>query len=109
MTSIYQAAHEKALQAAKNAAQLKYDEIGGDQYPCGFASVHCDVDGRTAMAKEIKKLGFRKDVYSGFYLWNPSELNVQNVDIKEAGAEAYAKVMREETGLDKFYATSRLD
>ena len=43
----------------------------------------------------------------GFDLWNPCGLHVQNIDIKEAGAEAYAKVLRN-YGFDA-YMGSRLD
>lgn len=108
MTNIFEDAHIKALQAAKNAAQAKFDEIGGDKYPCGFAWVKLGEDGRSIAAREVKKLGFRKDYPKGFSIWNPSGSPVQNVYIKEAGAEAYAKVMSEETGF-KFYADSRWD
>jgi hypothetical protein len=40
-------------------------------------------------------------------MWNPGELPVQNIDIKEAGAEAYATYLRT-LGLTA-YAGSRLD
>ena len=39
---------------------------------------------------------------------NPSGLPVQNVDVKEAGAAAYAKVLCDELGI-KAYPESKLD
>jgi hypothetical protein len=40
-------------------------------------------------------------------MWNPGGLNVQNIDIKEAGADAYAKYLTA-LGLTA-YSGSRLD
>ena len=47
--------------------------------------------------------------YTGkrFSLWNPSKSHFQNIDCKEAGARAAAKVL-EDVGFDA-YANSRLD
>lgn len=102
-------AHEQATEAARVAADQKLTEMGGDFYACGFAWVTAHVDGRSKLAKELKKVGFQSAYGGGLQLWNPSGSNVQNIDIKEAGARAYAIKMRELTGEESFYMGSRLD
>lgn len=100
--------------AAKAAAEAMYARIGGDRYACGFAwvTVYPLNKGNTregrAERKTLTELGFRKDWTGKAYeLWNPSGSPVQNVDIKLAGAEAAAAVLRKH-GL-KAYSGSRLD
>ena len=99
----------RGLVEAQKASQAKYREIGGDQYACGFAWVDVYVDRTNSkVAKELIAAGFRKDYKPKCVsMWNPGGLGVQNIDIKEAGAEAMAQVLRE-VGL-KAYAGSRLD
>ena len=105
-----QAIHQKAQQAAHLAATKYFNEnMGGkDNYPCGFAWVTVSEKGSTKMGRALKAIGFRKAYNGGLELWNPSGLLVQNVDVKEAGAEAYAEVLRNELGVTA-YAGSRLD
>jgi hypothetical protein len=55
----------------------------------------------------MKQAGVKQDYTKAFQIYNPSGVNVQNVDVKEAGAEAAAKVF-EAFGF-KAYAGSRLD
>ena len=85
-----------------------------DAFACGFAWVNIDPkfkgntrDGK-AERKVLKEIGFELD-YTGkrFSLWNPSRSHFQNIDCKEAGAIAAAKVL-EDVGFDA-YANSRLD
>lgn len=105
--------HEKATVAARAAADELYGKIG-ERYPCGFAWVtyYPKNKGNTAAGKAERKLfesiGFKKD-YTGkaWQLWNPSRHNTQNMDVKEAGAEAYAKLMQE-AGY-AVHAASRMD
>ena len=99
----------RGIEAAQKASNAKYNEIGGDQYACGFAWVDVYVDRTNSkVAKELIAAGFRKDYKPKCVsMWNPGGLGVQNIDIKEAGAEAMAQVLRE-VGL-KAYAGSRLD
>ena len=87
---------------------------GEDAFACGFAWVNIDPrfkgntrDGK-AERKVIKELGFELD-YTGkrFSLWNHSKSYFQNIDCKEAGARAAAKVL-ESVGFEA-YANSRLD
>lgn len=108
MSDIQQVVIE-AVALAQDASQRKYDEIGGDRYACGFAWVDVYVTRTNSKeAKELIKMGFRKDYKPKcLSMWNPGGLNVQNIDIKEAGALAMAKRLQE-AGL-KAYAGSRLD
>ena len=95
---------------AEQASMAMYDKMGRkDQFACGFAWVDVYVDRtNSAQAKELIKAGFRKD-YKPKCLsyWNPGQLGVQNIDIKEAGADAYATYLRA-LGLNA-YSGSRLD
>lgn len=100
--------HREATAAAKAAADQLYAKMGGDQLMCGFAWVTVEgVKLSTKLGKEMAKLGFRKNYGGGIALWNPSGSPVQNIDIKESGAQAYAEVLRKH-GF-RAYAESRLD
>ena len=117
MTTILQEAHQKAKEAAAEAAQdfLDVNLDGKDNYPCGFAWVTFTPQnkGNTRDGKDERRmfeaLGYRKD-YTGksWTLWNPSDNHCQNVDAKYAGARAYADTFLAETGI-KVYASERLD
>lgn len=99
----------QAKQAAEAASNAMYRKMGGDQFACGFAWVDVYVSRTNSKeAKELIAAGFRKDYKPKcLSMWNPGGLGVQNIDIKEAGAEAMAEVLRN-AGL-KAYAGSRLD
>jgi len=100
-------AKQAAIAASNEYFQTK---LGGrDQYACGFAWVEVYVDRtNSAQAKELIKAGFKKDYKPKcLSMWNPGELGVQNIDAKEAGAYAMAKVLQD-LGLNA-YAGSRLD
>ena len=96
---------------AASMASMKYfnDTLGGaDTFPCGFAWVNVyGIKGNTKEGKILKSFGFRKAYEGGYQLWNPGSLNCQNVDAKEAGAKAFAAVLRE-FGIEA-YSGSRLD
>jgi hypothetical protein len=103
------AVHVKAKKAAFDAATKFLNERGGkDNYPCGFAWVTVSEKGSTKMGRALKAIGFRKAYNGGLELWDPSGLLVQNVYTLEAGAEAYAEVLRNELGVTA-YAGSRWD
>lgn len=99
----------KGVQMAQEASQKKYAEIGGDRYACGFAWVDVYVSRTNSKeAKELIAAGFRKDYKPKcLSMWNPGGLGVQNIDIKEAGADVMASYLREQ-GLNA-YSGSRLD
>jgi hypothetical protein len=94
---------------AKEASMTEYQKWGGDRGACGFAWVEVFVDRTNSkQAQELIKAGFRKDYKPKcLSMWNPGDLPVQNIDIKEAGAYAYANYLTA-LGL-KAYAGSRLD
>lgn len=99
----------KGVEMAQKASADKYNEIGGDQYACGFAWVEVFVERTNSKeAKELIAAGFREDYKSKcLSMWNPGGLGVQNIDIKEAGADVMASYLREQ-GLNA-YSGSRLD
>jgi hypothetical protein len=95
---------------AEQASIAMYDKMGRkDAYACGFAWVDVYVDRTNSkQAKELIKAGFKKDYKPKcLSFWNPGNLPVQNIDIKEAGADAMAEFLRK-LGLNA-YSGSRLD
>jgi hypothetical protein len=101
---------QEAQQAAQAAANQFYQtRLGGqEQYPCGFAWVNIyRVKGNTKLGRRLKTLGIKPAYGGGLQWWNPSKHNCQNVDTKEAGADAAAAVLRQ-YGLQA-YSGSRLD
>jgi hypothetical protein len=99
----------KAKAAASRAAADKLAAIGGvDRGACGFAWVEVYVDGRSRKAKELKAAGFGSGwLPRQLTLWSPAQAPVQNIDVHEAGAQAAAKVLKD-NGIEAF-ARSRLD
>mgnify|MGYP003704362239 CR=1 FL=1 len=100
----------EASQAATEAASLFFQtKLGGrDQFACGFAWVDIHgIKGNTKMGRNMKAAGVRQSYTKAFQLWNPSGSPVQNIDTKEAGAQAYAEVFKRH-GFEA-YASSRLD
>jgi len=101
---------QQGKQLAEQASIAMYNKMGRkDAFACGFAWVDVFVDRtNSAQAKELIKAGFKKDYKPKcLSMWNPGELPVQNIDIKEAGADAYATYLRA-LGLQA-YSGSRLD
>jgi hypothetical protein len=105
-----QDACNEAAQAARTAAKQTYAALGGDRGACGFAWVNVwGVRSNSKLGNALKAAGFRKDYTGSLQLWNPSKAGVQSLDILEAGAYAYAEVLKEKLGLEKVYAGSRMD
>ena len=101
---------EAKAEARKAADAYFQTNLGGvDQYACGFAWVDIyGIKGNTKLGKTLKAAGIeRSDWKKCFSIWNPSEHGAQNIDTKEAGAVAAAKVF-EKYGF-RAYAGSRLD
>ena len=69
----------------------------GEPIYCGFAWVEVfDVKLNTRLGKNMKKYGFERCWHGkSIMLWNPSNYHGQSMDVKEEGASAYAKVLRE--------------
>ena len=99
---------------AKTAANYKAKEYiqdvlkGEDNFPCGFAWVEIfGIKGNTKLGKAMKAAGLEKNYNGAYNIWNPSAVNFQNVDCKEAGAQAAADILKK-YGFTA-YAGSRLD
>jgi hypothetical protein len=98
--------HNTAKAAAEQAEaefRAKYGEPGY----CGFAWVVVREKASTKLGRALKTLGFRKEYGGGLSLWNPGGSYTQSMDIKEAGAQAYAETLRK-FGIDA-YMSSRAD
>ena len=96
------------LPLAQQAGLAMYARVG-ERDACGFGWVDVYVDRTNSkQAQELIKAGFKKDYKPKcLSMWNPGGLNVQNVDVKDAGADALATYLRT-LGLNA-YAGSRLD
>jgi hypothetical protein len=106
---VVQDATNEAAMAARTAAKELYSKYG-DRGACGFAWVNIyGVRSNSKLGKWLQAAGFRKDYTGALSLWNPSKAAVQSLDILEAGAYAYAEVLKAKLGLDKVYAGSRMD
>ena len=103
----------KAKVAAELASEQVYSKYGTDHVgACGFAwvDIHAfegkKIKGNTKIGKALKAAGIEQNwnrVFSQWCNWYGG----QNIDIKEAGAQAYARVL-EGYGFTA-YAGSRLD
>jgi len=100
---------QKGIPLAVQASQAMYAKIGGDRMSCGFAWVDVFVERTNSkQAKELIAAGFKKDYKPKcLSMWNPGGMGVQNIDIKEAGADALATYLQA-LGLQA-YSGSRLD
>lgn len=100
---------DEARVAAVNASNAAYIMAGGDGGCCGFAwcTVY-KVRSNSKMGKLLAEYGFSKSYSGGLQLWNPGESMVQNIDIKLSGAQAMARILTEQLGLEAF-AGSRVD
>ena len=107
---------ELAFAAAAVATDRYIENVlkGEDAFSCGFAwvTVQPKHKGNTKLGREERKvlraLGLEKDwTEKRFQWWNPSMSYFQNIDCKEEGAKAAAKVLKS-YGLDA-WANSRLD
>jgi hypothetical protein len=106
--AVQDACNEAGIQA--RTAAKAFLAAHGDRDACGFAWVDVyGVRSNSKMGKALQSYGFRKSYTGSLQLWNPSQAGVQSVSVLEAGAEAYAKVLKDKLGLDKVYAGSRLD
>ena len=106
---LVQDATNEAAQQARTAAKAFYAQHG-DRDCCGFAWVNVwGVRSNSKLGKWLKAAGFRKDYTGALCLWNPSGFPTQSISILEAGADAYAQVLKDKLGLEKVYAGSRMD
>ncbi len=89
-----QAIHNEAQTAAIQAENAYLSQHGEPLY-CGFAWVDVFVARTNSKeAKELLKVGFKKSWRAKcLNLWSPGGYNGQSMDVKEAGAHAYAEVL----------------
>ena len=105
---VQDATNEAGIQA--RTAAKAFHAKHGDRDACGFAWVDVyGVRSNSKVGKWLQAAGFRKSYTGSLQLWNPSGSPTQSISIKEAGAEAYAEVLKQKLGLDKVYAGSRMD
>ena len=118
MTAIATVITEQLVQDATNEAGIRartackqtLAQMGGDRGPCGFAWVNVwGVRSNSKLGKWLQAAGFRKDYTGALCLWNPGKAAAQSIDVLEAGAYAYAEVLKDKLGLEKVYAGSRMD
>lgn len=105
----------KATAVAKSAASQyfieKWNAVDGGC--CGFAWVTITgvggkkIRANSKLGKALAAIGVKRDWQNFPHVWNPADMMCQNIDTKEAGAEAFAKVLRD-YGFDA-YAGSRMD
>jgi len=102
----YKAIYEQALASAKKAEQ-EYFEKYGEPWYCGFAWVDFP-SARTPFVNWCKKNNVgSKHWNKGWQIWNPANNGTQSMDIKEAGARAFAEVLNSH-GID-CHMSSRAD
>jgi hypothetical protein len=108
LEAVQDACNEAAMQA-RTAAKEMYSKIG-ERDACGFAWVNIyGVRSNSKLGKALQSVGFRKDYTGSLQLWNPSGHHTQSISVKEAGADAYAEVIKQKLGLEKVYSGSRMD
>lgn len=106
--AVQHACNEAGIQARTAAKAFLAQH--GDRDACGFAWVDVyGVRSNSKLGKTLQSFGFRKSYTGSLQLWNPSGAGVQSVSVLEAGAEAYAAVLKHQLGLERCYAGSRLD
>ena len=87
------AIHNEALAHAKEAEET-YTRLHGEDWFCGFAWVKV-LNARSSFARQLVKLGVAEKAWDkGIDIWNPTGNPTQCMNIKEAGASAYAEVLR---------------
>jgi hypothetical protein len=107
LNEAYESAHAKATERFRN----EWKEVDGGA--CGFAWViilsyqNKKLDGRSKLGRMFKELDISQDHTRAFYIWNPGQMRVQCLDVLEAGAVEFARVLCEH-GFEA-YACSRLD
>jgi hypothetical protein len=96
-----------AFTAARVAADEMIAKHPDQWYPCGFAWVAIK-PARGPVVKALKEAdaGYVSSE-GGYHVYNPSRNPTQWMDAKIAGADAFAKVLRE-AGI-KAYTESRID
>jgi hypothetical protein len=98
--------HNTALEAARKA-EADFIARHGEMAYCGFAWVKVNEKASTRLGRALKTVGFKKSYSGGLDFWNPGGSFTQSMDVKEAGASAYAEILKQH-GIDA-YMQSRAD
>jgi hypothetical protein len=98
--------HRTAVSAAQQA-EADFIARHGEMAYCGFAWVKVNEKASTRLGRALKAVGFTKSYSGGLEFWNPGGSFTQSMDVKEAGARAYADVLKQH-GIDA-YMLSRAD
>lgn len=99
-----------AVASAINLAKNVTEQYVQSNYhgACGFAWIVVnDVRSNSKLGKALINAGFYKST-PGLKLWNPSNHPTQSMDALYSGAEAAAKYLSDELGID-VVAYSRID
>ena len=89
----FQAIYNQALAAGQQAEAEYVAKVGEDDY-CGFAWVEIP-NGRSPFVSWCKKNGVgSKHWKKGWQLWRPADVFTQSMDVNEAGALAFAEVLK---------------
>ena len=86
--------HNEALTMAREAERCYISQYGEQAY-CGFAWVTVNPGRNGKLRNALKAVGFKKSWERGWVLWNPAGNGTQSMDVKAAGAHAYAAVLRD--------------
>ena len=85
---------DQATAEAGEATEMYLVKHPGQWYPCGFAWVTIK-PARGKFVKLMKELKIgHNGTYGGWDIWNPSNHATQCMDAKEAGARAFAEVLK---------------
>ena len=102
---------QEAILAAQQAASDLESKFQGNSNfygSCGFAWLTIyGIKGNTKLGKIMAKAGITRAWDKTLQIWNPSGSHTQNIDVKEAGAQAAAGIFQK-YGF-KAFAGSRLD
>jgi hypothetical protein len=98
--------HNTALEAARKA-EADFIARHGEMAYCGFAWVKVNEKASTRLGRALKTVGFKKSYSGGLDFWNPGGSFTQSMDVKEAGASAYAEILKQH-GINA-YMQSRAD
>jgi hypothetical protein len=99
----FQTIYDAAFSAGVKAEQEHVEKYGESAY-CGFAWVDLP-NGRSKFVNWLKKnkIG-SKHWKKGWQIWRPTNNGTQSMDVLEAGAYAFSKVLRD-NGIEAFCAS----
>jgi hypothetical protein len=105
--ALIEEAVKEAFQAAKQAS-AEFLANFGDRDCCGFAWVEIK-PANCKLANYLKKNGHgRSSCTGGLTVWDPGKTSTQALSVKEAGAVAFATVLRDKLGANA-WSNSRMD